>query len=310
MKERGVSVRVVVGCLLLLASVAGVSAVPNSWSGLAGNNNWADPGNWTGASFPQDGEDVVISDAAVDVKLTADTAWMNSFTMSNSTLICSNWTTEIRATNVTIRNLATVGLPAAFTSAQMSNRVYIVCTNFVLDAGGVIDADRKGFAGTYGDGAGGGTSRGGGAGHGGLGAYGNGSSSRGVVYGTASAPVQPGSGGGGSGVSPGAGGGAVRIDAGSGTVTVNGTIIADGGPTGGHGGGGSGGSVLIDCATFSGTTNGLISADGGSVSPTTYGQYGNGAGAVEPARQAAKRVRYQSNSSSPDRIACRKVVCS
>ena len=73
------------------------------------------------------------------------------------------------------------------------------------------------------------------------------------MYGAKSAPVDPGSGAGGTPTSTGgSGGGAVRLEA-TGHVLVNGTINANGtsGPSGYYGGG-SGGGVYITCRTFGG----------------------------------------------------------
>jgi len=87
----------------------------------------------------------------------------------------------------------------------------------------------------------------------------------GIVYGSYSAPEQPGSGGASRNIAwvPGDGGGAVRISVG-GHATINGDILANGVYNGIYSGGGSGGSVYIDCETFAG--NGMVSVNGNSVS--------------------------------------------
>ena len=94
------------------------------------------------------------------------------------------------------------------------------------------------------------------------------------VYGSATAPVDLGSGGGGKGdssVAGGNGGGAVKITA-SGTITVSGTISTNGTSVGNWAGGGSGGSIYLTAATFTGT-GGIITAHGGS---STSGGGGGG----------------------------------
>lgn len=120
----------------------------------------------------------------------------------------------------------------------------------------------------YGDGVpNSGNAYGGGGDYGGL-AGSSSQSAGGTTYGTNTAPTLLGSGGGagnGSGtVAGGNGGGRVRLDVG-GTLTVTGSILADGGVGGAAvngGGGGSGGSIYITTGTIAGS--GAISADGGN----------------------------------------------
>jgi hypothetical protein len=81
------------------------------------------------------------------------------------------------------------------------------------------------------------------------------------------------------------GGGVVRIDV-SGTLTVNGTVSADGGDwSGSYGGGGSGGSVYLNVNRLQGSAQGQLSATGGkgstSGSPDGGGGGGGGRIAVE-----------------------------
>ena len=67
------------------------------------------------------------------------------------------------------------------------------------------------------------------------------------------------------------GGGLVHVQA-SGTVTVEGTIRADGADFGnGYSGGGAGGGIWIECNTFAGSNNGLIRANGGGGQTSTCG---------------------------------------
>jgi hypothetical protein len=80
------------------------------------------------------------------------------------------------------------------------------------------------------------------------------------VYGVASNPNEPGSGGGAFTVPAGNGGGLIRIAAT--TLILNGAIRANGGPTdpGGSASGGSGGGIRIDAGTISGA--GTVTANG------------------------------------------------
>ena len=92
-----------------------------------------------------------------------------------------------------------------------------------------------------------------------------------ACYGSVTQPTDLGSGAANWGTR---GGGAVKLIV-TGTLTVNGTIAADGQMGGGTGNyGGAGGSIWIDCATLAGT--GPISADGGDA----VGNWGGGGGRV------------------------------
>jgi hypothetical protein len=95
-------------------------------------------------------------------------------------------------------------------------------------------------------------------------------------YGDPADPGDPGSGGGGNTFQNqgGNGGGLVRIAAGS--LTLDGSIVADGARGQGayHGGGGSGGGILVDADTLAGS--GAISARGGAGSPSYAGGGGGG----------------------------------
>lgn len=149
--------------------------------------------------------------------------------------------------------------------------VTITSSSVTIDQGGAISADSQGFL--CGRGAGCGASvgfwGGGGASHGGLGGRGEGGSGGAggaVLYGASNAPTALGSGGGADTYYPqqvGAGGGAVHLSALAGTVTVNGSLSANGkyGTRRQQGGGGSGGSVWVECGTLAGS--GSITALGG-----------------------------------------------
>ena len=144
--------------------------------------------------------------------------------------------------------------------------------DLAISAGGGINADYFGYAGGgaaqigYGPGGGAGSSsHGGGGGHGGRGGQSDTPALGGPANDATNAPIQPGSGGGGAsaGTVGGAGGGLVRIQA-SGTVTIDGTVTANGAQPANWGGGGAGGGIYISCATFGGSSTGLLSATGGA----------------------------------------------
>jgi hypothetical protein len=171
-------------------------------------------------------------------------------------------------------------------------RFKITCTGsvnldvdrLVVEAGGTIDASAK--RSSAGDGTPG-SGTGGGAGHGGTGGA-SATGGGGAAYGSNSSLTdQTGSPGrGGSGVGGGNGGGAVRVSAAD-SVTVNGTIVADGASgadAGGadcartSGGGGSGGSIQI--AANKVNVGGLVRARGGNGGSGANGGGGGAGGKV------------------------------
>ncbi len=160
-------------------------------------------------------------------------------------------------------------------------------TNFTLDSGSTIASNALGYAGGVNqcdDGRGPGPGLGGCFGQsGGGGAYGGAGGASitkagGSTYGSASAPLDLGSGGGASsgGGDGGIGGGAIAV-LGTGTVTVNGSISENAGNGGGgdgfSAGGGAGGSIYLRGAVIAGI--GSLSANG-SRGNTSAGGCGGG----------------------------------
>ncbi len=260
-----------------------------TWIGSS-DVSWFTATNWNPEGVPTNGDDVVIDavSSLTNVVLTGSTPALGQLTIMNRALVFSNWNTVLTVSNMVVRSGGRLALPAAFNEvAGLSNRICVVCTNFVLDPGGQVLADGRGYIGAngangYGPGKGlygpASVQQGSGGGHGGAGGSCN-SALGGGVYGSSSAPVTPGSSGGGGWIGVGgSGGGAVRIDA-AGTVTVNGTISANGtaaGP-GQNGGGGAGGSIYITCQTLDGT-GGVIQASGGA--PYSVNGGGGGGGRI------------------------------
>ncbi|NLF22210.1 MAG: hypothetical protein GX590_03530 [Lentisphaerae bacterium] len=271
------------------------------WTGGGDNLSWSDPANWEAAGVPEAG--AAVTNAAGAILLANATAELASFTMTGGTLTFTNWTTCLRATNVVLDG-GIVTLPPPFTETQMSNRVWIACTDFTLAAGAVIDADAKGYQGLNGPGKGEGyDTHSSGGGHGGRGGRGSYNKKPGLVYDDMAAPLFPGSGGGVKfKTEPTAhGGGVIRIDA-VGLVTVDGTITADGlmTPKDHRDGGGSGGAIWISSQRFGGAETGRISARGGNGG--TFGG-GGGGGRIaihyqqlsEPARMRLSAARGDNN---------------
>ena len=184
---------------------------------------------------------------------------------ANPTLEGSSFTYR----NVTIGNSATLTLNGYYTTGTNGRGFTFNVTNFTVSTGATVNL-AGGYAGApnssssaTGPGAGTTGDAGGGGGYGGIGgtwSLGTGGS----TYGSATAPVDLGSGGGGGttgGDGGGAGGGAIKIVA-AGTTTVSGTLQANGvNGTPNYGGGGSGGSIYITTATLTG--GGTLMAKGG-----------------------------------------------
>jgi predicted enzyme related to lactoylglutathione lyase len=258
---------------LLWLLPAALWATDYTWSpgGSGDKTNWFDANNWSPVGVPNnDGDTALILSVgnSTNVLLTNSTVRLSAFTITNATLTFSNWTTALMATNVTIQKGGVLTHAICDTNAAPSNtnRVYIVCTNLIIQTNGSINVNQKGYRGlggstTWAQGPGGGRSDAGGA-YGGLSRTPP-TANSGPTYGSSNAPADPGSGGGGpvSGEPGGHGGGAVWIEATSG-VTINGTISADAEGKSNNGGGGSGGSIYIRCNTFA-ATNGILRAEGG-----------------------------------------------
>jgi hypothetical protein len=265
------------------AAFPSLTGETRTWNG--GTANWTSRTNWTPEGVPGPKDTVSITAGSVSLSTSQTVA---SLTIGNATLTFYGWATVLSATTVTLENQGRLTLPSAFTTSQMSNRVYVVCTDMTIKPGGAIQADAKGYAGSYqpsiGNGPGGGTGGdqgGGGGGHGGGGGIGRAYSSNkagGSICGASNAPAMPGSGGGGGWNGPGgAGGGVVRIDA-SGAIVQDGTISANGESRAavGYPGGGAGGSIFVNCAAFSGS--GTNQANGGAANAGDSVNAGGGGG--------------------------------
>ena len=288
-RRRGVGLWLLLAFLLSTPFAGVCHADINAWTVASGTNDWyGDTNYWSLTHFPLAGEDVVITNAGVGVLLTNSapaSGSFNSMVISNTTtLVFSNWDTALSATDVKIQKSAIVTCAGPFTNApDMSNRVYLICSNLTIDGGGQINVDAKGYRGGGGSsapgsgpGGGGGDSNGGS--HGGFSGGDQRAMGKGFPYDDPFAPLLPGSGGGASGNPGGHGGGAVRVSA-TGRVLVNGIITANGGPVNGiWAGGGSGGAVFITCNTIGGTN--VIQVNGGNSIVTQPGVMGGAGGRI------------------------------
>jgi hypothetical protein len=289
--------------MIFTVTVRGIST---TWTGTGDWNGT--PGNWSGG-VPGAGDDAVI--ASGSVLLTASTPILGSLTMNGGTLTFTNWSTVLYATNVTINSGAKIthGVNSATATNGLGQwvpdaRVYIECTNVTVNTNGSINADYVGYASGKGPGA-----SGAGTSHAGAGRRTVNSPYAMPAYNDPAAPDQPGSGGNWSyPANGGSGGGSIRIAA-AGTITIMGSISANGKDyTGVHGGGGSGGAIWLSCSTFAGTTNGLISVNGGAGyyygGPASAGRiallYNTNAQALLP--EPCPRIRFSGKPGAGDTI--------
>ena len=171
--------------------------------------------------------------------------------LTNATLVL-NSCDEFNTVDGDVRLYAGATLMHDGPQKTMTKRLRLqIAGDMTVDAGALVDADCKGYTGTYlPDGT---TSSSGGGTHGGVGQGGR----PGLCYDSVSMPVMYGAGGGGGERH---GGGAIYFDV-TGTLTVNGVVTACGNSTfNGNGGcGGAGGSILLACGTLAG--GGIVRAD-------------------------------------------------
>ncbi|HVV73827.1 MAG TPA: hypothetical protein VHI52_20350, partial [Verrucomicrobiae bacterium] len=189
---------------------------------------------------------------------------LGSLTTPYTLTIQGGASVEVTNSSLLLSNLH-IGLGGSLSVARPFKQLSIaVLRDAVLDAGGSINLDGKGYAAMTGPGSGTTTnSVGSGGGYGGTG----GASSLqpgGAAYGSISAPADPGSSGGfgfGTWTNGSEGGGALRLSVG-GALTLNGAISANGNPgVQDDAGGGAGGSVWISANVLTGT--GQVLATGG-----------------------------------------------
>lgn len=286
-----------------------MEAAPCTWTGGGADSNWFNSANWNPVAVPATGDSVMISNANAVVVLSNSTAFLDTIVISNTaTLLFANYDTNttiaLLATNVLVLNAAKITHNAntATTTNYLGQwvpdaRIYVVCTNLTVAAGGQIVADAKGYGwtnkNTTGRGPGGGAPNAGG-GHGGAGGNGGGATNDSTLT-----PFHPGSSGGGApndgGYAGGRGGGLIWIQASS-TITVNGAVSANGENGGYWAGGGAGGGIYITSTLLAGDATGLISANGGAGGAGGMGGGGGGRVALlydESAQTAATQPAFR-----------------
>lgn len=176
----------------------------------------------------------------------------------------SRWKTKSSSATNAIKNLYTQTGTTITHDANTTAKVeYVDITateSIILDAGSRVIGDLLGYTAGNGPGAGGATN--GGGAHGGNG----GGAAGGAPYDSVILPDDLGSGG-----EDYAGGGLIKLTA-SDTLTISGSVTANGNGAGSIVGAGSGGGIYLDAGVFTGA--GTITANGGNASST--GSSGSG----------------------------------
>jgi len=227
--------------IAILAAIIYAMAVPYTmaatvtWTGTI-DDDWTNTSNWGSNPLPTDGDDVIIPDETNDPTIPAGT-WPSeatrygSFSVSNGAVVTclGDPTATNAASGGSAGDLHGIGVTIRCTSATIS---------------GTMDANLQGFPNYEGPGY----SRS--AAHGASTIYSE-------PYGNLEYPTALG-----SGSDTQFGGGAIAILA-TGTVTLNGTLSANG--IGDNNRASAGGSLLVECNTFAGAATGLVTATGGGI---------------------------------------------
>ncbi|MBI3987382.1 MAG: G8 domain-containing protein, partial [Lentisphaerae bacterium] len=145
---------------LLLGLLPPAAQAAKSW--LGGTNYWTVASNWSSGTIPVAGDDVIITNLTRGalVYLSNSTPALASLTVAGSAavvnrLVFTNWNASLQADNVTIQSNGLItcagpftNLPPTYTNASYySNRVYVICQDFLVAAGGSVNVDGKGYAG-------------------------------------------------------------------------------------------------------------------------------------------------------------------
>ncbi len=222
---------------------------------------WTNAANWAPNMVPGAGDDIFITNGAATITIDRDLA-VNSLTVTGSytgTIIFPAGVAGSLtvASNLYLRSGATIIPTYVSTNGNGTGRTITVLGDATI--AGTINATQQGLL----NGPGAPVTTAPGSSHGGAGG-----AQGGMPYGSLTQPTSLGSGGGSVGKE---GGGAIKLDVG-GTLTVSGTIVADGGGSVQYTPG-AGGSIWLLAGTFAG--GGTISAQGGVA---TFGDHGSGGG--------------------------------
>ena len=237
--------------------------------------------------------DIEVTNGAV-LTIASNQTDLNTMVINNASQVAINGGVSITVDSLQVAGNSTVLCKAMNTTLDTGGvGVTINAGDAYIAVGSLISADGQGYqggnAGGHFNGYGPGGSVGinasnngtGGAAHGGRGGDGYGYPGSTVTYGVANAPVELGSGSGRNNYPGASGGGAIRLIV-SGTLTLNGSITANGSngttySSSYHTGGGSGGSVYVTTNALAGT--GSFTANGGNgIGPLGSGWSGGGGG--------------------------------
>ncbi|MBI2436454.1 MAG: fibronectin type III domain-containing protein, partial [Candidatus Magasanikbacteria bacterium] len=261
-----------------------------------------------GVDFPTSTDDVIVTSthtvtiptgttgsfSTLTIRGTANLTLVGDIGIGTTTTIETGATLEQKNTTTqTISGTLTIDSGGTFThTANTTAQSYEIDFSAAsISIAGTVSASGKGLQGGQSSGANGngtglgtgnGTGAGGGAGYGGAGGTSSNSTAGGVKYGTTSTPANIGSGGGAggaAGATGGAGGGLIQLTAA--TISVTGSIVANGNAgvvsTLYAGGGGSGGGIYLNPST-SISGNGSITANGGDGGDGSSHDGGGGGG--------------------------------
>jgi hypothetical protein len=256
------------------------------WDNNSADGYWSNPNNWSDDILPTTGDLVVFNAGCVDdcygddiednvQHLLLDYGYTGTVTIGQDSISGGDTLTVTGDVTVSDGSLVCKADPAAIGSGTAENPhgegITINAANITVGASGHISADGQGFLENDGPGAGESWSQnnaGAGGGHGGYGGDGY-NCTGGAPYGLEWEPTSLGSGGAAYTAGGGNGGGAMKLEA-TDTITVHGTISANGDewyqPCAG---GGAGGSIWMVADTLEGA--GTISTQGGNGCSTDGG---------------------------------------
>jgi hypothetical protein len=232
------------------------------WTGAGGDYLAGNPANWSPAALPADSLHVRFAVGGVDSVYWDLPAGCASWTQTGAFDGTVVFQTRFEGAPVRIGGDARIDggrWTHRGNDSHRTRRLWVrVGGDLSVGPGGRIDAGRKGFGNSQGPGApvaltNDGAAYGGSGGDGCWQYYDTVHSA--ATYGSASLPVDPG-----SGADGGPGGGAILVDVG-GTLHLDGLICADGANAREHDGGGAGGSIALAARSLEG--EGVVRADGG-----------------------------------------------
>ncbi len=260
-------VTLAIGLFALWYGAGSAYAADYTWDdGGPADSNWSTPENWSPDGTPGAGDNVIfdstsnadcIADVVVDnlASISLNSGYTSTLTLNSDFVGGSN---ELTLTGDLTLDSGTI-LCKGDTSTANGTGIIINAANVTVGDNGQISANSQGFPGSQGPGSINHQCSGGS--HGGYGGALYASSIYPTPYGSVSQPTALGSGGG-HNSNGGIGGGAIKLVA-SNTITINGTVSANGGVGQPYDyGGGAGGSIWIITNILAGS--GAIMAEGGN----------------------------------------------